>query len=78
MLEYHTKLVPIHGGWEQDGGKVVQVCTGIMSTIYLTDKGEVYASGSSEHGLLGNGTTGHRLVKSNKEAFDMQAPPREW
>lgn len=77
MLEEQTQLVKISGDWERDGGTLLNIKAGVLSTIFRTDRGAVYACGSSEHGLLGNGTTGQRLVKGNKEAFDMQSRPSE-
>lgn len=71
----------------------MQVATGNTFTLFLTDAGQVYAAGSSEHGQLGNGSTselkrrshqcranspGERIVKGNKLAWDVQTPPRKF
>lgn len=70
-------LERIPGPWTRAGEKVVQVTAGHTFSLFLTDAGKVYACGSSEHGQLGNGTTGERLVKAGKTSYDVQAPPRE-
>ncbi|EJT48106.1 hypothetical protein A1Q1_02916 [Trichosporon asahii var. asahii CBS 2479] len=68
-------LERIPGPWTRAGEKVVQVTAGHTFSLFLTDAGKVYACGSSEHGQLGNGTTGERLVKAGKTSYDVQAPP---
>ncbi|EKC99494.1 hypothetical protein A1Q2_06226 [Trichosporon asahii var. asahii CBS 8904] len=68
-------LERIPGPWTRAGEKVIQVTAGHTFSLFLTDAGKVYACGSSEHGQLGNGTTGERLVKAGKTSYDVQAPP---
>jgi alpha-tubulin suppressor-like RCC1 family protein len=69
-------LARIDGPWGKD--KIVQVTAGLTFSLFLTSKGQVYACGSCEHGQLGSGTTGERIVKGNKLAYDAQTPPRKW
>ncbi|ODN94743.1 hypothetical protein L198_04887 [Cryptococcus wingfieldii CBS 7118] len=71
------KLTKIGGAWTKDkDNKVVQVTAGHTFSLFLTSNGQVYASGSSENGQLGNGKTGERLVKAGKIAYDVEVPPR--
>ena len=44
---------------------VVQVTTGNMFSLFLSEKGEVYACGSSEAGQLGNGQMGKSMVRAS-------------
>lgn len=55
-----------------------QASCGITFTLLLTSTGIVYACGSSEHGQLGNGKTGERIVTGGKLAWDLQEVPSEW
>ncbi|OWZ68244.1 hypothetical protein AYX14_01286 [Cryptococcus neoformans] len=71
------KLTKVTGPWVKDPeAKVVQVTAGHTFSLFLTSTGQVYASGSSEFGQLGNGKTGERLVKAGKIAYDIEVPPR--
>lgn len=71
------KLTKVAGPWVRDPeAKVVQVTAGHTFSLFLTFTGQVYASGSSEFGQLGNGKTGERLVKAGKIAYDIEVPPR--
>lgn len=56
------KFSRVTGPWTRDPAtKIVQVSTGNTFSLFLTDSGHVYASGSSEAGQLGNGKTGMSL-----------------
>nr|XP_031861731.1 uncharacterized protein CI109_002963 [Kwoniella shandongensis]KAA5528803.1 hypothetical protein CI109_002963 [Kwoniella shandongensis] len=71
------KLTKVKGPWSKDASvKIVQVTAGHTFSLFLTSTGQVYASGSSECGQLGNGKTGERLVKGGKLAYDVEVPPR--
>lgn len=67
-------MTKISGPWGKKE-KIVQVAAGHTFALFLTESGNVYAAGSCEHGQLGNGTTGERIVKGNKIAWDVQSPP---
>jgi alpha-tubulin suppressor-like RCC1 family protein len=49
--------------------EVVQVSCGEQFTVALTHKGQLYTTGSSEFGQLGNGETGEYFISANKLAF---------
>ncbi|KIR62535.1 hypothetical protein I314_03480 [Cryptococcus bacillisporus CA1873] len=71
------KLTKVAGPWVGDPeAKIVQATAGHTFSLFLTSTGQVYASGSSEFGQLGNGKTGERLVKAGKIAYDIEVPPR--
>ncbi|WVQ84629.1 hypothetical protein IAT38_006784 [Cryptococcus sp. DSM 104549] len=70
-------LTKIGGPWIRDPeAKIIQVTAGHTFSLFLTSTGQVFASGSSECGQLGNGKTGERLVKAGKVAYDVEVPPR--
>lgn len=72
------KLTKVAGPWVGDPeAKIVQATAGHTFSLFLTSTGQVYASGSSEFGQLGNGKTGERLVKAGKIAYDIEVPPRK-
>lgn len=72
------KLTKVAGPWVRDPeAKIVQATAGHTFSLFLTSTGQVYASGSSEFGQLGNGKTGERLVKAGKIAYDIEVPPRK-
>lgn len=52
----------------------IQVTAGWSFSLFLTDSGKVYATGSTEHGQLGNGTTGERLIKAGTLGYDRVLP----
>jgi len=54
----------------------MQVSAGISFSLFLTDDGKVYASGSHENGQCGNGQTGGRLSGPGKLTFDNDDEPR--
>ncbi|GAA5955189.1 hypothetical protein JCM3765_003239 [Sporobolomyces pararoseus] len=54
--------------------KVVQASCGINFTMFLTEKGEVFAVGTGEKGVLGNGRTGEHIATS-RVFFDEQTEP---
>lgn len=67
----------VRGPWTKEGARVIQITAGYTFSLFLTDAGKVYTAGSTEHGQLGNGTTGERIVKTGKSAFDVMATPSE-
>ncbi|GAA5896848.1 uncharacterized protein JCM6883_007026 [Sporobolomyces salmoneus] len=54
--------------------KVVQASCGTNFTLFLTESGRVYAVGTGEKGVLGNGRTGEHIAAS-KVFFDEQSEP---
>ncbi|GAA6004324.1 hypothetical protein JCM10207_000669 [Rhodosporidiobolus poonsookiae] len=54
--------------------KVVQASAGISHTLFLTESGKVYAVGTGEKGVLGNGVTGEHIAGS-KVLFLLQSEP---
>ncbi|GAA5865477.1 hypothetical protein JCM8547_001258 [Rhodosporidiobolus lusitaniae] len=54
--------------------KVVAASCGTMHTLFLTEKGEVYAVGTGEKGVLGNGSTGEHIAGS-RVLFTVQSEP---
>ncbi|GAA6007099.1 hypothetical protein JCM11491_001509 [Sporobolomyces phaffii] len=54
--------------------KVVQASCGTNFTLFLTETGRVYAVGTGEKGVLGNGRTGEHIANS-KVFFDEQSEP---
>ncbi|KAH6915623.1 regulator of chromosome condensation 1/beta-lactamase-inhibitor protein II [Coprinopsis sp. MPI-PUGE-AT-0042] len=67
------KVVSVtHGGNKE---KVIMASAGLTFSLVLTDTGKVFAFGSAEHGQLGNGTTGERIITGNKTAFDIEERP---
>ncbi|WRT70196.1 uncharacterized protein IL334_007190 [Kwoniella shivajii] len=74
LVHNFTKVT---GPWSKNPeSKVIQVTAGNTFSLFLTLTGQVYASGSSECGQLGNGKTGERLVKAGKLTYDVEVPPR--
>ncbi|GAA5835305.1 hypothetical protein JCM11251_006676 [Rhodosporidiobolus azoricus] len=55
--------------------KVVAASCGTMHTLFLTDKGEVYAVGTGEKGVLGGGRTGEHIAGS-RVLFDVESSPQ--
>lgn len=73
-----TALTRITGPWSKEADThIVQVTAGHTFSLFLTNTGVVYATGSSECGQLGNAKTGERLLKGGKSGFDIEVPPRE-
>ncbi|WVN90839.1 uncharacterized protein L203_106082 [Cryptococcus depauperatus CBS 7841] len=71
------RLTKIGGPWVREPDtKIVQATAGHSFSLFLTSAGQVFASGSSEFGQVGNGKTGERLVKAGKVAYDIEVPPR--
>ncbi|BGP12669.1 hypothetical protein JCM10213_008806 [Rhodosporidiobolus nylandii] len=54
--------------------KVVAASCGTMHTLFLTESGKVYAVGTGEKGVLGNGKTGEHIAGS-KVIFHTQSEP---
>ncbi|GAA5916794.1 hypothetical protein JCM6882_004169 [Rhodosporidiobolus microsporus] len=54
--------------------KVVAASCGTMHTLFLTAKGEVYAVGTGEKGVLGSGRTGEHIAGS-RVLFDVESSP---
>ncbi|GAA5942352.1 uncharacterized protein JCM15063_002979 [Sporobolomyces koalae] len=54
--------------------KVVSATCGTSHTLFLTETGKVYAVGTGEKGVLGNGRTGEHIAAS-RVLFDEQAEP---
>ncbi|GAA5972349.1 hypothetical protein JCM11641_002419 [Rhodosporidiobolus odoratus] len=54
--------------------KVVSASCGIQHTLFLTESGNVYAVGTGEKGVLGNGKTGEHIAGS-KVLFIVQSNP---
>lgn len=72
-----TALTQITGPWQKEADThIVQVSAGHTFSLFLTNTGMVYATGSSECGQLGNAKTGERLLKGGKSGFDIEVPPR--
>ncbi|KAK4058167.1 hypothetical protein OIO90_000906 [Microbotryomycetes sp. JL221] len=61
------------GGGFQDV-KIVAASAGIGFTIFLTDEGQLFAVGTGERGVLGNGKTGE-YVAGNKANYVEQREP---
>lgn len=73
-----TALTRISGPWTKEADThIVQVTAGHTFSLFLTNTGMVYATGSSECGQLGNAKTGERLLKGGKSGFDIEVPPSE-
>ncbi|GAA6011255.1 hypothetical protein JCM8202_003951 [Rhodotorula sphaerocarpa] len=47
-----------------DKEKVVQASAGVAHSLFLTESGKVYAVGTAEKGVLGNGRTGEHIAGS--------------
>ncbi|BGP21475.1 regulatorof chromosome condensation family protein [Rhodotorula toruloides] len=60
------------GGIEEE--KVVQVCAGTNHSLLLTESGRVFAVGTGEKGVLGNGKTGEHITGS-RVLFIVQSEP---
>lgn len=55
--------------------KVVSAAAGADFSIFACESGAVYASGSGQHGQLGNGRTGECIETRNRVAYDSFATP---
>jgi alpha-tubulin suppressor-like RCC1 family protein len=51
------------------GVKPVQISAGEQLSVFLSDQGDLYTTGSSEFGQLGNGETGEYIQTAGKSAF---------
>lgn len=49
--------------------KIAQIACGEFFSVALSDQGQIYTTGSSEYGQLGNGETGEYFVTASKLAF---------
>lgn len=50
------------GGFDKE--KVIQATAGVSHSLLLTESGKVYAFGTAEKGVLGNGRTGEHIAGS--------------
>ncbi|GAA5861482.1 hypothetical protein JCM3774_000265 [Rhodotorula dairenensis] len=62
--EHISSFERIRGGDLARGEKVVQASAGIAHSLLLTESGKVYAVGTAEKGVLGNGRTGEHIAGS--------------
>ncbi|RXK40549.1 hypothetical protein M231_02201 [Tremella mesenterica] len=69
-----SKFTLVPGPWSEAGDRIVQITAGNTFSLFLSDKGQVYAAGSSEAGQLGNGRTGERVLRAGKTSFDIEPP----
>ena len=51
------------------GVKPVQVSCGEVLSVFISDQGDLYTTGSSEFGQLGNGETGEYIQTAGKSSF---------
>ncbi|KAE8227251.1 hypothetical protein CF319_g267 [Tilletia indica] len=72
-LEVFTKVTT--GAFVKAKENIVKVSAGSQFSLFLSDEGKVYASGSMEKGQLGNGRTGEHFASANRLIFGMVTEP---
>lgn len=72
--EHISSFQRIQGGDLTRGDKIIQASAGAAHSLLLTEDGKVFAVGTAEKGVLGNGRTGEHIAGS-RVLFQTESEP---
>ena len=72
--EHISSFQRIKGGDLTHGDKIIQASAGVAHSLLLTEDGKVFAVGTAEKGVLGNGRTGEHIAGS-RVLFQTESEP---
>lgn len=72
--EHISSFQRIQGGDLARGDKIIQASAGVAHSLLLTEDGKVFAVGTAEKGILGNGRTGEHIAGS-RVLFQTESEP---